>query len=401
MQKFDVVLIGAGLAGLQCSRLLSGHGLSVLLVDRKASLDAAVHTTGIFVRRSLDDFALPPTCLGPPIRKVTLYSPRRRRLVLESPHEEFRIGRMGALYARLLEDSQAAGTEWLPGASYFGSTPDESGSRVRLDVGGQERTIHARYVIGADGANSRVARDLGLSVNRHWIVGLEEVYRDARLAGPPQLHCFLDRRIAPGYVAWIAEDTDSVHVGVGGYREKFQPSSALDEFRGTIRSIVDLRQAQLVERRGGRIPVGGVLPHLANPRGLLIGDAAGAVSPLTAGGLDPCLRLSQLAAQVTHRYLSTQDESHLAVYDGRRFRKQFLARRALRAVYALAGHNVLLEACCAMLRAPWGRRLAQHIFFSRGSFPDVDDRHAATTGMPRQASVANQDSSPSIAKLSR
>jgi flavin-dependent dehydrogenase len=105
---------------------------------------------------------------------------------------------------------------------------------------------------------------------------------------------------------------------VGGYREKFQPSSALDEFRGTIRSIVDLQQAQLVERRGGRIPVGGVLPHLANPRGLLIGDAAGAVSPLTAGGLDPCLRLSQLAAQVTHRYLSTQDESHLAVYDGRR-----------------------------------------------------------------------------------
>ncbi len=80
MKTYDVVVVGAGLAGLQCTRLLAGHGLHVLLVDRKQSLDEAVHTTGIFVRRSLEDFALPAAHLGPPIRHVTIYSPGRRRL---------------------------------------------------------------------------------------------------------------------------------------------------------------------------------------------------------------------------------------------------------------------------------------------------------------------------------
>jgi hypothetical protein len=61
----------------------------------------------------------------------------------------------------------------------------------------------------------------------------------------------------------------------------------------------------------------------------------------------------------------------LRVYDGRFFRKQFIARRVLRAAYALAGHNLLLEACCAALRTPFGRSMARHIFFARGSFPDV------------------------------
>ena len=60
----------------------------------------------------------------------------------------------------------------------------------------------------------------------------------------------------------------------------FQPAVTLDAFRKSICSIVDLTSAKQLERRGGRIPVGGVLPRLANRRGLLLGDAAGAVSPL-------------------------------------------------------------------------------------------------------------------------
>lgn len=70
--EYDVAVIGAGLAGLQCARLLAGQGVRVLLVDRKRSLDQAVHTTGIFVRRTLADFDLPEECLGPPVRHVTL-----------------------------------------------------------------------------------------------------------------------------------------------------------------------------------------------------------------------------------------------------------------------------------------------------------------------------------------
>src|SRR5262249_25644779 len=153
-----------------------------------------------------------------------------------------------------------------------------------------------------------------------------------------KLHCFLDHRVAPGYIAWVAEDGQSVHIGVGGYPAGFQPSLALDQFRSTLGSIVRLRGAALVERRGGRIPVGGILPRLANARGLLIGDAAGAVSPLTAGGLDPCLRLSELAARVAWQFLSTGDPSHLAAYDGRQLRRPYALRSAARRAFSLIPH---------------------------------------------------------------
>src|SRR6267154_6315147 len=104
MKNYDVVIVGAGLAGLQCSRLLGRNGLRVLLVDQKTTLDQSIHTTGIFVRRTLEDFDFPADCLGPPVRHVTLYSPARRTMDLVSPHDEFRVGRMGRLYQRFLDN---------------------------------------------------------------------------------------------------------------------------------------------------------------------------------------------------------------------------------------------------------------------------------------------------------
>ena len=76
MERYDVLVVGAGLAGLWCSRLLAEHGRTVLLVDRKKQLDQAIHTTGIFVKRTLDDFNLPEDCLGPNVRHVELFSLR-------------------------------------------------------------------------------------------------------------------------------------------------------------------------------------------------------------------------------------------------------------------------------------------------------------------------------------
>jgi flavin-dependent dehydrogenase len=70
--RYDTAVIGAGLAGLHCARLLASRGLRVLLIDRKRSLADGIHTTGIFVRRTLVDFDIPDDCLGPPIKHVSL-----------------------------------------------------------------------------------------------------------------------------------------------------------------------------------------------------------------------------------------------------------------------------------------------------------------------------------------
>jgi flavin-dependent dehydrogenase len=257
---------------------------------------------------------------------------------------------------------------------------ENKGVSLNLMTDERSREVSVRYVVGADGARSRVAHDLKLEENSSWIVGCEEVYEGVRLDGPPCFHCFLDPVLAPGYLAWIVQDEGETHIGVGGYAARFDAAKALTVFRQTIAAkIIDLNNARQVARRGGRIPVGGVLRRIVNQSGLLTGDAAGAVSPLTAGGLDPCLRLSSLAATVIEDYLGTGDEAALAPYAGDQCRARFVSRLWMRRVIESVTDPFALEMICAALRLPLLRLVAAHVFFGRGSFPDVPARPSTST----------------------
>jgi flavin-dependent dehydrogenase len=188
----------------------------------------------------------------------------------------------------------------------------------------------------------------------------------------PRLLCFLDPALAPGYIGWIAHDGEETHVGVAGYRASFNPLESLNKLRTKTNHIVDLSGAEEVEQRGGTIPIGGVLRRIANQDGLSIGDAAGAVSPLTAGGLDPCMRLSALAANVIAEYLKTNDARVLNAYSGNTFRARFTSRLWARRLASTFRSPLAIELAFAALNLPLVRHIAAHVFFGRGSFPDVE-----------------------------
>ncbi len=368
MRTVDVLVVGAGLAGLHTARLLAGRELTVMVVDRRRSLAAGIRTTGIFVRRTLDDFDLPGHLLGPGVRDVLLYPPSRRAPVrLTSDRDEYRVADMAAVYEHARRAAEAAGVQVLLGVRYEGT----AAGVVRLE--GAE-PVAARFVVGADGARSRVARDLGLDVNQRFLVGAELVHPIASGTTSPAFHCVLDPRVAPGYLGWVIDDGEHAHVGVAGHPEAMRTGvrHLLEEFARTAPG----RAAPVgpVERRGGPIPVGGVLRRLACPGGLLVGDAAGAVSPLTAGGLDPCLRMSELAAAVTADYLRTGDERALRRYDGNALRARFRGRLLLRRLSSGVRSVAAAEAAVAFLRTRAGRAAAARIMFGDGSFPDVRPR---------------------------
>jgi len=371
--RFDVAVVGAGLSGLACARALCREGLDVLLVDRKEDISRAVHTTGIFVRRTLEDFDLPGDCLGPPIRDVVLHSPARRPLHLSSGRDEFRLGRIGKLYDRLLLDCLNAGVRWSPATRLTGIEPDGAGSRVHLSTRGRAWMATSRCVVGADGVSSATARALGLSVNTRWIAAAEDVLHGIPLEGRPRFHCFLDPALAPGYLAWIVHDGEEVHLGLGGAPARFDVLGSLERFRSEAEGRLDFSRARIVERRGGAIPVGGVLPQIANGRGLLVGDAAGAVSPLTAGGLDGSLRLTALAVETILRRLRG-DADALRTYDGRALRKKFRFRLLMRLAMDRVRSRPLIELGCFLLRSTPLQAVARQIFFGEGSFPDVRER---------------------------
>jgi flavin-dependent dehydrogenase len=366
VETCDVLVVGAGLAGLHTATLLARRGRDVLLVDRRGRLTEGIRTTGIFVRRTLDDFPLPAQCLGPPIRRVVLYPPGRRRPVtLVSERDEYRVGDMPRLYEAAAQEAARAGVRIRLGARYSGRRPDG------YLVGGT--LVRARFVVGADGARSRVARDLGLDRNRSLLVGAEEVFAVPELGGEPTFHCVLDPTLAPGYLAWVVNDGRQAHVGVAGYPDRFRHGlrAALTRFAAAAPGVPPQRPER-IERRGGPIPVGGLLRRIACADGLLVGDAAGAVSPLTAGGLDPCLRLSELAASVLDAALRTGDPDALAYYDGAGLRAHFRGRLAMRRALAQVRTPGVAAAAFAVLRTPFGRAAAARILFGDRSFPDPD-----------------------------
>ncbi|RIQ11161.1 FAD-dependent oxidoreductase [Jiangella rhizosphaerae] len=376
----DVLVVGAGLAGLRTATLLARHGHDVLLAERRPRLDGAIRTTGIFVRRTLDDFDLPPQCLGPPIRRVVLYPPSRRRPVtLVSERDEYRVGDMAALYADAARTAAAAGVRVLLGTRYEGR-----GRSSYLLVGpdGPLR-VRARFVVGADGARSRVARDLALDRNEHLLTGAEEVFPVSASDRPPTFHCVVDPALAPGYLAWVVDDGRHAHVGVAGYVDRFPHGmrQALSRFSAAAPGLEGVERPGgdgEVERRGGPIPVGGVLRRISCVDGLLVGDAAGAVSPLTAGGLDPCLRLSEQAAAVLDDALRAGRPDALAHYDGASLRAHFRGRLALRHGLARVRTPVAAAAAFAVLRTRPGRAAARRILFGDGSFPNRPGQPSTT-----------------------
>ncbi|MET9226256.1 NAD(P)/FAD-dependent oxidoreductase [Lentzea sp. NPDC003310] len=343
MDTVDVLVVGAGLAGLTTARLLAEAGLDVAVCERRTSLETGIRTTGIFVRRTLDDYDLPH--LGPAVRRVLLYPPSHENPVeLVSDRDEFRVGDMESIYATAVAEAERAG------------------ARVSLSSSYPARSTRARFTIGADGARSTVAKTLGLDVNRQLITGIEEVY-PVRTGSTPTFHCVVDPRLAPGYIAWVIDDGEHAHVGLAGRADRFTAPlpQLLQRFRDSFPTPAPTGP---VRRRGGPIPVGGLLRRIVSPQGLLVGDAAGAVSPLTAGGLDPCMRMSELAASVTFDYLRSGNRYVLEHYDGAAMRRRYRVRSQLRRGLSLVRRPSVAELAFGLLRTPPGKAVAKKILFN-------------------------------------
>ncbi|WP_204351393.1 hypothetical protein, partial [Providencia stuartii] len=62
------------------------------------------------------------------------------------------------------------------------------------------------YLVGADGARSRVAHRTGLGQVRDNLYGVEREFAGLHLPQGDALHCFVSKHYAPGYIGWVAQN---------------------------------------------------------------------------------------------------------------------------------------------------------------------------------------------------
>ena len=347
---FDLIIVGASFAGLVAARTAAMRGLRVAVVEAKPSAGSRVATTGILVKEAAEELDLPHG-LTRRVHGVRLYAPNLTSIDLFAPGYFFLTTRTGALLDWLAGDAIRAGARLYFGHRFAGA--DRRGDLIHL--GGLALTC--RYLIGADGARSKVARAFGLGRNERFLTGVEAEYDGLGSADPRFLHCFVDSALAPGYLAWVAPGPAVTQVGLAT-NGSVKPD--LDRFRLKTRNLFGFEDGRIVERRSGRIPIGGLVRPFAAPGVLLIGDAAGHVSPATGGGIRLAFHFGRRAAQLVADHLihlGPPPEVMLA-----RELPHFGLKCLMRSALDLAPANALINLGLATVPM---RRIAQHIYFHR------------------------------------
>ncbi|MEO8441758.1 MAG: NAD(P)/FAD-dependent oxidoreductase [Betaproteobacteria bacterium] len=342
MAPTDCTVVGASFAGLACAAELARAGMNVSVLERKADPGAKLHTTGIIVKDAIDQVALLDGLPGALVRRidgVRLYAPNLRHVDLAAPGYYFLATDTPEFMRWLAGRAEAAGARIQYGSAF---------TTCKLTTDGFELENHGstRYLVGADGPNSRVAKVLGLGQNTRFLFGVEYEYAGLEIPDADKLHCFIDRRLAPGYIGWVVAGVGAVQVGLARRVRDAQPApdAVMAGFLEKISPFFDFRAKKPASVRAGMIPVGGVVSPVAAPRVLLVGDAAGMVSPVTAGGIHTALKHGAAAGHAIADFLDgkSNDPCHAFVDSYPRFRLKRLLRFAFDHFQSDVAFNLLL-----------------------------------------------------------
>lgn len=347
----DLIIVGAGFAGLTCAQSAARRGLRVRVLERKLAVGAKLHTTGLVVKEAAQEWDV-PGWMTRKIHGVRLYSPNLQWVDLDCPGYYFLATDTAALLRWFAREAQRCGALVGPGSPYQGARRVKHGLRL------EHHALETRYLVGADGPQSQVAREFGLSANSQFLLGAEAEFEGVRGVEPDRLHCFIDSALAPGYIGWVIP-------GIGGLtqvglacRRPHRPH--LRAFIRKLEQVFDFSAARKVEQRGGLIPVGGRVPRFSTDRVLLVGDAAGLVSPLTAGGIHNALESGWYAGHAIADHLLDGGVDPGRVMAARY--PSFFWKQALRRVFDFDVPNGAYD---LMLNTPALKHAARLVYFHK------------------------------------
>jgi flavin-dependent dehydrogenase len=194
-------------------------------------------------------------------------------------------------------DMTLAGRAQEAGADLMTECPvvgvDQARTKTTLRCG--RRTVHADFVVAADGATGPVVRTLGWARRHRAAPALEaEVTVSPALLDQLADTARFDIGYLPFGYAWIFPKLRHLSIGLLCTRP---PSRPLSEYLAAYLKARGIDAPRSVTRHGYVIPLVPVDPPYVRGRSLVVGDAAGFADPVTAEGISFAVLTGQLAAR--------------------------------------------------------------------------------------------------------
>ncbi len=338
-ETFDIAIIGAGPAGCACALALHESGLRVVMLDKDIFPRDKICGDAIpgLAFKAMDKinskwgFAMRQLIDKEDIRTAKIYAPNNKIITLDwvtYAYNSKRLNFDNFLFQLVKKETSTTIFE------------NKRLQKVVVGNGGvhcqfqDNLLIHATIVIGCDGANSMVMRQLGsielqnapsCAAVRAYYHGIEELKE-----GVNEFHFFKD--LIPGYFWIFPLENGWANVGFGilnsntsKKKKKLKLRDTLNMITTTLPSIAPrFKNAQLMDSsKGFALPLGTQKLPISGNRFMLCGDAASLIDPLQGHGIDNAMWCGLFAAkQATECFKKNNFEaSFMAQYDEAVYKK--------------------------------------------------------------------------------
>ena len=286
--EFDVLVVGAGPSGSSAAKAAAEAGAKVALVDR-ATFPRYKTCGGGLIGQSLSSIPHEPP-VREDIHRATFTLRGEHQIDHESELPVIKTVMRDEFDSWLMKQAVSAGAQFEPGCDIrqIDETPDY------VDVRGEGRWYRTKWLIGADGTSSRVARYLGVDL-RTIDLGLEvevSTPRSLRETWAQKIH--LDWGPIPGSYGWVFPKDDVLTVGV------IASKGMGEETRAYLRAFLErngLERAEVIRDSGHLTRCRSRTSPLARNRVAVVGDAAGLLEPWTREGISFAVRSGRAAGE--------------------------------------------------------------------------------------------------------